>query len=143
MYNVCIEILYPFVKVIYSKTTVNINLFCLFSFLFISFYSICIYIWVWIVRPRIFQPRTELLTIRTSISLKQSYQSHRCTLYLIPLSVTLFGLKTAMWLIAFFQRYWSTNPGSLRPGAKDCGPWNSHTFITFSDECSPQTHICF
>ena len=31
-----------------------------------------------------------------------------------------------MWLIASFQRYWSANPGSLRPGAKDPGPWNSH-----------------
>ena len=28
--------------------------------------------------------------------------------YLMPLSMTLFGLKTVMWLIASFQSYWSS-----------------------------------
>ena len=48
---------------------------------------------------------TQGSRICTSMSLKWSYQSHRCILYLMPLSMTLFGLKTAMWLIASFQRY--------------------------------------
>ena len=43
--------------------------------------------------------------------------------------MTLFGLKTAMWLIASFQRYWSTSPGCLRPGAKDPGTWYSHRVL--------------
>ena len=60
---------------------------------------------VWISRSRLFCARTQGSRICTSISLKWSYQSHRCILYLMPLSMTLFGLKTAMWLIASFQRY--------------------------------------
>jgi len=66
-------------------------------------------------------------------------QSHRCILYLMPLSMTLFELKTAMWLIASFQRYWSTNPGSLRPGAKDHVPWDSHLCrINYQVKLSPR-----
>ena len=53
----------------------------------------------------------QVSRICTSISLKWSYQSQRCISYLKPLSMTIFGLKTAMWLIASFHRYWSRNPG--------------------------------
>ena len=41
---------------------------------------------VWISRSRIFCARTQVSRICTSISLKWSYQSHRCILYLIPRS---------------------------------------------------------
>ena len=81
---------------------------------------------VWISPSKIFCVRTQGSRICTTISLKWSYQSHRCMLYLIPLGMTSFGLKTAMQLIASSQRYWSTNPRSLRPGVKDPGPWDSH-----------------
>ena len=81
---------------------------------------------VWISRSGISCSRTRGFRICTLISLKWSFPSHRCILYLMPLSMTLFGLETAMWLIAPFQSYWSTNPGSLRSGTKDFGPWDSH-----------------
>ena len=86
--------------------------------------SLKVVIKVWISRCRIFCARTQGSNICTSISLKWSYQPHRVILYLMPLCMTLFGLKTAMWLIAPFQRYWSTNPGSLRLEAKDHGLWD-------------------
>ena len=44
---------------------------------------------------RMFCARTQGFRICTSISLKWSCQSYRCILYLMPLSMTLFGLKTA------------------------------------------------
>ena len=58
---------------------------------------------VWFSRSRSFCARTQGSRICTSISLKWSYQSHRCILYLMSLSMTLFGLKTAMWLVASFR----------------------------------------
>ena len=61
-------------------------------------------------RSRIFCARTQGSSICTSISRKWSYQSHRCISSLMPLSMTIVGLKTAIWLIASFQRYQSTNP---------------------------------
>ena len=59
-----------------------------------------------ISRSRIFCARTEGSKICTSISLKWSYQLHRCVLYLMPPSMTIFGLKTKIWLIDSFQRFW-------------------------------------
>ena len=91
-------------------------------------YSFYLYKLVWIVRPRVFQSRTQWPTIRTSISLKWSYQSHRYISYVMPLNMTLFGLKTAMWLIAIFLRYQSTNRRSLCPRLKNPGPYYSHRF---------------
>ena len=40
--------------------------------------------------------------------------------------MTLFGLKTALWLIALFQRYWSTNRRSFSPWLKNPRPYYSH-----------------
>ena len=47
-----------------------------------------------------------------------------------PNNVILRGIYIAMWLIASSSKILSTNPGSLRPGAKDPGPWHSHRYDT-------------
>ena len=65
-----------------------------------------------ISRSRIFCTRTQGSRIFTSISLIWSYKSHPCILYLVHPIMTLFGLKTEMWLIAssqiyiFHSKYW-------------------------------------
>ena len=63
-----------------------------------------------------------------NISEMKSYQSHRCILYLMPLSMTPFWLKTAMWLTASFQRYWSTNRRSFSPWLGNPRPYYLHRF---------------
>ena len=47
-------------------------------------------------------------------------------LYIIMSYFGASDMITSMWLIASFKRYWSTTPGSLRPGAKNLVPWDSH-----------------
>ena len=44
--------------------------------------------------------------------------------------MTLFRLKTAMWLVALFQKYSSTNRQSFCPRLKNPGPCYSHPFRT-------------
>ena len=85
---------------------------------------------VWISRSRILKIKWMLKSkksvtlivydlLRQDAGIQELYfnisemkQSISDILYLMPLSMTLFGLKTAMWLIASLQRNWRTNPGS-------------------------------
>ena len=66
---------------------------------------------VGVVQSKGFQPRTEWPPVRTYFNISEMKLSItcRCMLYLMPVSMTLIGLKTAMWLIALFQRYSRAN----------------------------------
>ena len=76
---------------------------------------------------------------------ERSYQSNRCMLYIVSLSMTLFGLKIAMWLIALFQRYWITKCRSLCPWLKNSGLYYSHFLKyfqkTFCQDEPVSTHL--
>ena len=81
---------------------------------------------MWISRSRIFCVRTQESRICTSISLKWSYQSHRYINYIWCPKYDIIWTENSDVIDSCNSRYWSTIPGSLRPGAKDPGPWDSH-----------------
>ena len=78
-------------------------------------------------RSRIFCARTQGSRICNSISIKWSYQSRRCILYVVPLWHYLDWKQRCDWEL-HFRDIWGTIPGSLCPGAKDPGTWDSHHY---------------